>query len=188
MKSVELIIRGRKVVDVGYRPFLLLNALRRGIQKIYAYNFGAEGEEAVIVQVQGEDDVITSYVDFIRSKYPEHAEVEEIVERDFQGQVEDAFKFAQILQFEQIAKAVPVIISLDKKQDIIIEKQDIMIGMQETSISILREVKEDTSAMKDDISVLRKDASDSLYEKFEEMRREIAEIKATLSEIKAKAA
>jgi len=181
MKSVELIIRGRKVVDVGYRPFLLLNALRRGIQKIYAYNFGDEGEEAVIVQVQGKDDVITSYVDFIRSKYPEHAEVEEIVERDFQGHVEDTFKFAQILQFEQIAKAVPIIISLDKKQDI-------MIGKQETTIGILREVKEDTSAMKDDISVLRKDASELLYEKFEEMRREIAEIKVTLSEMKAKAA
>ncbi|MFB3766605.1 MAG: hypothetical protein ACE14P_15355 [Methanotrichaceae archaeon] len=26
MKSVELVIKGRKVIDAGYRPFLLLNA------------------------------------------------------------------------------------------------------------------------------------------------------------------
>lgn len=193
MKSVELIIKGRKVIDVGYRPFLLLKAMEWGIQKIYAFNSRAEGREIVVVRVQGEDDIITSYIDFIKSKYPDHAEVEEIVERDFLGPVEDAYKFVQILQFEQIAKAVPVIISLDKKQDIMIEKQDIMIekqdimiGKQETTIGVLRKVKEDTSAIKDDISTLREDTSESLYEKYEELRREVAEIKATLSEIKAK--
>jgi acylphosphatase len=195
MKSVELIIKGRKVKDVGYRPFLLLQALNSGIQKFFAYNSGVEGNETVTVQMQGEDDIIASYIDFVKSQFPEHAEVEEIVERDFKGQVQDAYKFAQTLQFEQIAKAVPVIISIDKKQDIVIgkqdimiEKQDVMIGKQDKSIGILRDVRDDTCAIKDDISVLRKDTSESISEKYEELRREIAEIKETILELKAKAA
>ncbi len=105
MKRVELIIKGRKVIGVDYRPFLLLNAMRRGIQKIYAFNNKADGKEIVVVQVQGEDDIVTSYIDFVRSEYPPHAQVEEIAEKDFGGPVEDAYKFAQILQFEQIAKS-----------------------------------------------------------------------------------
>lgn len=202
MKSVELFIKGRKVNGVGYRPFLLLKALEWGIQKIHAFNSLAEGKEIVVVRVQGEDEIVTKYIDFIKSKYPDHAEVEEIVEKEFNGPVDDAFKFAQILQFEQIAKAVPVIISIDKKQDIMIEKQDvmiekqdimigkqdIMIGKQETTIGILGSVKEDTNAMRKDISDLRKDTAESLLEKYEELCREIAEIKATLMELKAKAA
>jgi len=195
MKSVELIIKGRKVKDVGYRPFLLLHALNRGIQKFFAINSGVKGSEIVIVQMQGEDDVIASYIDFVRSQFPEHAEVEEIIERDFKGHVEDAYKFVQLLQFEQIAKAVPVIISIDKKQDIMIEKQDIMIEKQDImikkqdiSIGILSDVRDDTCAIKDDISVLRKDTSESISEKYEELRREIAEIKETILELKAKAA
>jgi acylphosphatase len=188
MKSVELIIKGRKVKDVSYRPFLLLHALNRGIQNFFAINSGVNGSEIVIVQMQGEDDVIASYIDFVRSQFPEHAEVEEIIERDFKGHVEDAYKFVQLLQFEQIAKAVPVIISIDKKQDIMIGKQDIMIKKQDISIGILSDVRDDTCAIKDDNSVLRKDTSESISEKYEELRREIADIKETILELKAKAA
>jgi acylphosphatase len=193
MKSIELIIRGRKVVDVGYRPFLLLNAMNRGIQKFYAFNSGTKGKEFVVLHVQGEDDSITSYIDFIRSQYPEQAEVEEIVEKEFLGPVEDIDKFVQLLQFEQISKAIPILLSLDQKQDIMIGKQDIMIGkqdimigkqdimigkqdimigkqdimieQQDKTINILGEVKEDTAAIRDDISVLRLDTLESLHEK-----------------------
>ncbi|VVB67701.1 Uncharacterised protein [uncultured archaeon] len=167
MKSVELVIKGRKVIDIGYRPYLLLNAMYRDIQKIFAFNAREEGKETVIIRLQGEDSSITQYIDFIQSNFPEHAEVEEVIERSFEGHVMDADKFLQLLQFEQINKAVPAIISIDKKQDI-------MIGKQDSTISILKGVKED--------------ASDALYEKYEQLSKEITEIKATLSEIKAKVA
>lgn len=39
----------------------------------------------------------------------------------------EADRFLQLLQFEQINKAIPAIISIDKKKDIMIGKQDIMI-------------------------------------------------------------
>ena len=188
MKSVELVIKGRKVIDIGYRSYLLLNAMYRDIQKIFAFNAREEGKEKVIIRLQGEDGIITQYIDFIQSNFPEHAEVEEVIERSFEGHVMDADKFLQLLQFEQINKAIPAIISIDKKQDIMIGKQDIMIGKQDSTIIILKGVKEDTSAIKNDISALRKDTSDALYGKYEQLSKEITEIKATLSEIKAKVA
>jgi len=181
MKSVELIIKGEKVNNVGYRPFLLLNALTHEIEKLYAFNAVAGGQEAVILRAEGEDEHIASYIEFVKSSYPPHAKVGSIEVKDFKGHVGDAYKYAQILQLEQMYKAIPAIISIDKKQDAMLEKQD-------ATISILEEVREDTSAIKADISGLRKDASESLYEKYEQLCQEIAEIKATLSEIKARAA
>jgi len=47
MKSVELFITGKKVIDVGYKPFLLLNALKQGIQNINAFNTIEEGSHGV---------------------------------------------------------------------------------------------------------------------------------------------
>jgi acylphosphatase len=216
MKSVELAIKGGKVVDVGYRPYLLLNAMYQGIQNIFAFNVREKGEEMVIVRIKGEDEAVTQYADFLKSNFPKHAEVEEIIERRFEGPVMEADKFLQLLQFEQINKAIPAIISIDKKQDIMIEKQDVMIGKQDvmiekqdvmigkqdvmigkqdvmiekqdSALGILDGVREDTSAIRNDISALRKDTSETLYEKYDQLSREITEIKATLSEIKAKVA
>jgi acylphosphatase len=181
MKSAELVIKGSKVIGVGYRPFLLLNAMYLGVEKFFAFNARKDDKETVIIRVQGEDRIIIQYIEFTKTNFPEHASVEEVTERNYEGHVMDTDKFLQLLQFEQISKAVPAIISIDKKQDIMIGKQDLTIG-------ILGNMKEDTSAIKNDISALRKDTSDMLYEKYEQLSREIADIKATLSEMKAKAA
>ncbi len=152
MKSVELAIKGGKVVDVGYRPYLLLNAMYQGIQNIFAFNVGEKGEEMVIVRIKGEDEAVTQYADFLKSNFPKHAEVEEIIERRFEGPVMEADKFLQLLQFEQINKAIPAIISIDKKQDIMIEKQDVMIGKQDVMIE-----KQDVMIGKQDVMIGKQD-------------------------------
>jgi acylphosphatase len=187
MRKFKVIIRGPKVIDVGYRPFLAVNAMKIGIKSLYAYNVSEKGE-MVVVLVGDEEERAREYIDFIHSNFAEHAEVTSVEETAFEGEIMDASEFYKSLQFEQITKAVPYIIEISKDQKKMLEKQDLMIGKQETAIGVLRKVKEDTSAIKEDISVLRKDTSESLYEKYEELCREIAEIKATLSEIKAKVA
>ena len=152
MNSVELAIKGGKVVDVGYRPYLLLNAMYQGIQNIFAFNVREKGEEMVIVRIKGEDEAVTQYADFLKSNFPKHAEVEEIIERRFEGPVMEAGKFLQLLQFEQINKAIPAIISIDKKQDIMIEKQDVMIGKQDVMIE-----KQDVMIGKQDVMIGKQD-------------------------------
>ena len=155
---IELVIKGRKIIDVGYRQFLLLNAMQRSIQKFYAFNVKADSQEMLLVRIQGEDEQIAQYIDFVRSNFPEHAEVGEIVERSFEGQVMNAFRSMQILQFEQMNKAIPAILSIDKKQSMMLEKQDAMLEKQDTTISILKEVKEDTS---ETVSVLKEVKKDT---------------------------
>lgn len=192
-KGREIIISGSKVCGVGYRPFLLLNALSLGIEKIYAFNVLGEGSEKVIVHLQGDESKLCSYADVIKTSTPELAMVDRIEERDYQGEVMDAGVYLKFLQFEKINKAVPAIFSIDKKQsamlekqDLMLEKQDSMLERQDETISILKEVKDDTSSIRNDISGLKKDATDSILEKYFELSREIAEIRALLSDIKAK--
>lgn len=102
MKSAELFIKGNRVINVGYRPFLLLKALEQGIQKIYAFNTRIDGKEMVTIRLQGEENILTQYINFIKSNYPDQAEVEEVIEREFNGPVEDAFKFAQFFNLSRL--------------------------------------------------------------------------------------
>ena len=208
-KCYEFIITGRKVCGVGYRPFLLMNALNIGLENIFAYN---RESKMVVVRVSGEEDVTDRYIDLVRSSFPAHAEVSNIEVREFEGPVMEAVQFLQILQFEQISKGIPAILNIDKKQGQMLEKQDSMLEKQDTTIEILRDIKEDTtfikedttfikeettiikeetSTIKDDTSAPREDLSlvqkeSSLGEKYEQLSREIVEIKATLAEIKTK--
>jgi len=203
MRKIEIEIKGPKVVDVGYRPFLLLNAMNLGISKVFAYNL----EGAVRVRVHGAEEKIDQYLDLIRSVRPQHAEVDGIEVTEFEGEVMRASVFLQFLQFEQINKAIPAILSIDKKQDIMIEKQDIMIekqdimigkqdamvSKQDQTLDVLEGLREDTSFIRKDVSSIKNDIStlarqttlEDLEKKYEMLSRDVAEIKAEISEIKA---
>jgi acylphosphatase len=210
MRKTEIAIKGPKVVDVGYRPFLLLNAMNLGIDKVFAYNV----EETVRVRVQGAEGKIDQFLDLIRSTSPQHTEVDEIEVRDFEGEVMQASAFLQFLQFEQINKAIPAILSIDRKQDTMIGKQDTMIGKQDTMIgkqdtmiekqdamlrkqdqtlAVLEGVREDTSLIRKDVSSIKDDVStlarqttlEDLKKKYEILSRDVAEIKAEIAEIRA---
>jgi len=152
MSAKELIIKGEKVNNVGYRPFLLLNALNLGIENLFAFNAAAGELESVVLRVEGEDEQIANYIEYVKANYPPHAIVSAIEVKDFSGRVGDAFKYAQILQLEQMYKAIPAIISIDKKQDIMIEKQDIMIEKQDIMIG-----KQDIMIGKQDIMIGKQD-------------------------------
>ena len=189
MRKIEITIRGPKAVDVGYRPFLLLNAMNFGIGKVFAYNL----EGAVRVRVQGAEEKIDQYLHLIRSARPQHAEVDGVEVTEFEGEVMRASVFLQFLQFEQINKAIPAILSIDKKQDIMIGKQDAMVSKQDQTLDVLEGVREDTSLIRKDVSSIKNDIStlarqttlEDLEKKYEMLSRDVAEIKAEISEIKA---
>jgi hypothetical protein len=64
-KSIELVITGWKVCDVGYGPFLLLNVMKLGIRNFYPYNISEGREERVVAQLYGDEDKINRCIDFI---------------------------------------------------------------------------------------------------------------------------
>jgi len=176
-KCYEFIITGRKVCGVGYRPFLLMNALNIGLENIFAYN---RESKMVVVRVSGEEDVTDRYIDLVRSSFPAHAEVSNIEVREFEGPVMETIQFLQILQFEQISKGIPAILNIDKKQgqmlekqdsmlekqdsmlekqDSMLEKQDSMLEKQDTTIEILRGIKEDTTFIKEETTIIKEETS-----------------------------
>jgi len=110
MKTVEIEIKGPKVVDVGYRYFLLFNAASSGISKFFAYNVEEVGSETMVARVQGAEEKVDQYVDFVRSNFPPGAKVDGVVVKDFDGEVMDGLVFLQFLQFEKINRAVSALL------------------------------------------------------------------------------
>jgi len=147
MKKVELVIKGRKVVDVGYRPYLLLAALDMGISKFHAYNLRTDDINMVLVQLQGNEERVTKFINFAKSNFPENAQVEIIEEREYEREIMDACLFLQLLQFEQVNKGIPAIISIDSTLahvdktlvDVgkaVAHMDETLIGMNETLIGV----------------------------------------------------
>jgi acylphosphatase len=115
-QKYKLKITGRSVCDVGYRPFLLVNAMNMGIKKLFAYNVKTEGQETVFVHISGDENKINIYIDFVKSNYPEHSDVDNIEVEEFECDITDTIEFLQLLQFKQINKGIPAILNIDKKQ------------------------------------------------------------------------
>jgi hypothetical protein len=60
-------------------------------------------------------DKIDRYIGFIRSDHPKRAAADRIEEASHEGEVMAASEFLQTLQFEQIDKENPSVVSIDKK-------------------------------------------------------------------------
>ena len=164
-------IKGPKVHEVGYRSLLMAGVLGLGIQRFSAQNRKENGEQAVIVLVEGEERQIAEFKDFAENNIPDRAIVSAVTFEDFEGHIMSVSDYSQLNLNEQLNKGIPALLRIDEKQDKMLEKQD-------TTITILKEVKGDTSAIRNDISSLREDTSETLFEKYEGLSREIAEIKA----------
>jgi len=66
MKARKIVIK-RKVHDVGYRPFLLIEAESLFIEYFDARNVVVDGEQHLNVLVGGQAEKITRFVEFARS-------------------------------------------------------------------------------------------------------------------------
>jgi acylphosphatase len=207
MKAKEITIKG-KVHDVGYRFFLLSEAERLFIEKFDARNVLIDGEQHLIVLVEGAEEKISRFVEFAESKYPPEASVESVEVKDYGEEVRSIDSFRQSFMVFQLTKIAQVGVGM-------LGKQDSMLGKQDKTIEILESVKGDTSKMlgKQDAIVEKQDETikvikeeskkarevvrdegekirEALKEKIEEdaewVKEEIIGIKATLGRVKEK--
>lgn len=76
-----LIVEGELIHHVGYRPFLLVEALKRKkITNFEAHNFKKDDHQRVIINMVGEEQKILEFVDFIKNNFPDYASNCKIVE------------------------------------------------------------------------------------------------------------
>ncbi|MDW7726725.1 MAG: hypothetical protein SCH70_06350 [Candidatus Methanoperedens sp.] len=111
---------------------------------------------------------------FAGSNYPENANVSDMAFEDYQGYVMNIVDYMHLIQVEQLSKGIPAILSIDKKQDKMLEKQDETIAeIKQVSIKIDQGKEEIVSEIKS----LRDDFRSRFDSRLERIEIDLAEIK-----------
>ncbi|NQE53622.1 hypothetical protein C5S29_08510 [ANME-1 cluster archaeon GoMg3.2] len=143
MKAKEIAIKG-KVHDVGYRLFLLSEAESVFIEKFDARNVLVEGEQHLIVRVEGVEERIKRFIAFAESNYAPGASVESVEVKDYGEEVRSIDSFRQSLMVFQLSKMAQAGVGMLRKQDTMLGKMDAMLEKQDETTSVIKEGSEKT--------------------------------------------
>jgi acylphosphatase len=149
--KLKIKITGPKVHDVGYRVFLLKNAMNLALPGLSTYNWEENGQQEVIALVEGDEARIAPFLQVIERNKPELAEVSKVTSEPYDGDVGRTIEVAMLCSFVQLDKAIPLL--LDMRDD-------------------LKEMKGDMKEMKGDMKAMRK-TTDATLEEIKGMREDI---------------
>ena len=165
--KMQASITGNPVHGVGYRTFLLDKALDSGLQRFDARNEIRDEKQWVIVRVEGEESLIDVFRSCICDEHPPDAIISDITFQEYSGYVISINDFMHKILVEQMTKGIPAILSIDKKQDQMLDKQDQVIQkIDHMETSITGEIKD-----------LRIDLRSYLDRKFSAVEQDIQQIK-----------
>ncbi len=177
-------ITGNPVHGVGYRAFLLDKALDSGLQRFDARNEMHDDKQWVIVRAEGEPDIIDVFRSCICDAHPPDAIVSAVSFQEYSGYVISINDFMHKIMVEQLTKGIPAIISIDKKQDRMLEKQDQMLGKQDQMLGkqdqMLEKMDHMETSIKGEITDLRTDLRSYLDRKLSVIEQDIQQIKAKI--------
>jgi len=142
--KLKIKITGPKVHDVGYRYFLMSNAIDMGLKGFHARNRTGEKGPEVTALVEGDEETIADFRKLIETQKPEHSQVSSIAFEDYKGDIMKTESYAQICSAIQLNKAIPLL--LDIRNDMKEMKGD-MKAMRNTTDATLDEIK----GMREDI-------------------------------------
>jgi acylphosphatase len=169
-----------KVHDIGYRYWLMENALAFGIEKFRAVNVEDE-KQKVLVYVEGRDEAIEEFCNFVGSNYPSDAIVEDVRIEDYKGYVPKIEAFALVFNIGQSRKFIDYGRDVLKKQDAMLEKQDAMLEKQDAMLEkqdeTIKAIREESEKTREEIRALRNDIRAYLDERFKKLEIEIEKIK-----------
>jgi len=204
----KIIIKGQRVHDVGYRPYLLGIAESMEIERFFAKNILMDEKQVVHAMVDSSEEKIKAFIDIVSSEYPEKSVVESIEMEDFIGNVmkiESYYRYLTAMQLSKIAtyggkmlEKQDLNIEITKngfndmltKQDESLKLQNSMLDKQDESLKILNNINNDTSEIKSTIKTMEMDIRDARFSlshlietKFKEHDADIAQIKTTLTKV-----
>ena len=149
--KLKIKITGPKVHNVGYRVFLLKNAMNLALPGLSTYNWEENGQQEVIALVEGDEVRIAPFLQVIERNKPELAEVSKVTSEPYDGDVGRTIEVAMLCSFVQLDKAIPLL--LDMRDD-------------------LKEMKGDMKEMKGDMKAVRK-TTETTLEEIKGMREDI---------------
>jgi len=170
--KLKIKITGPKVHEVGYRYFLMSNAIDIGLKGFHARNRTGEKEPEVIALVEGDEETIADFKKLVETQKPEHSHVSSIAFEDYKGDIMKTESYAQICSAIQLNKAIPLL--LDMRNDMKEMKGDMkeMKGDMKEMKGDMKEMKGDMKEMKGDMKAVRK-TTEATLEEIKGMREDI---------------
>jgi acylphosphatase len=152
MESMKLKIKitGPKVHDVGYRYFLMSNAIDLGLKGFHARNRANGTEQEVIALVEGNKEAITDFKELVEARKPEHAEVSKVAFEDYEDDVMKTGEYAQVCSALQLNKAIPVLLEIrDNTKSTLEEIKGLREDIHPGYATHFRQVQADVRAIKE---------------------------------------
>ena len=148
--KLKIKITGPKVHDMGYRYFLMSNAIDMGLKGFHARNRTGEKGPEVTALVEGDEETIADFKRLIETQKPEHSQVSSIAFEDYVGDVMKTESYAQICSAIQLNKAIPVLLEIrDNTKNTLEEIKGMREDIQPGYGMTLRQVQSDIKAIKE---------------------------------------
>ena len=140
--KLKVKIIGPKVHDVGYRYFLMSNAIDLGLKGFHARNRTGEKGPEVTALVEGNEETIADFKKLVETQKPDHSQVSSIVFEDYEGDIMRTSEYAFVCTNIQLNKAIPLLL-------------DMRDNLKEMT-GDLKELKGDIKELKGDMKAVRK--------------------------------
>jgi len=139
--KLKVKITGPKVHDAGYRYFLMSMAMSNRIRMFEAHNLESDGNQEVLVFVDGEEKAVDAFRSLVKTKRPARSDVSNITFEDFEGEIMRIGEYAQFCTTVQLNKAIPVLLEIRDNTAITPQILDEIKAMRKTTDATLEEIK-----------------------------------------------
>jgi acylphosphatase/gas vesicle protein len=154
--KLKVKITGPKVHDVGYRYFLMSNAIDTGLKGFHARNRMGEKEPEVTALVEGDEETIADFKKLVETQKPDHSQVSSIVFEDYEGDIMRTSEYAYVCTTIQLNKAIPLLLDMrDNLKEMTGDLKELKGDLKELK-GDLKELKGDMKELKGDLKAVRK--------------------------------
>ncbi len=140
-----------------------------GVNNFNAFNTSLDGTQVVIATIEGDDEIIEEFKDFINTYHPEKAIVEKVLLEEYKNNVPPIERVMQSFQMEQWGKGIPILLQISETLD--------------KNTSILKEFKNETNDNFNDMKEIMSKHDVDASERILSIKREITDIKERLSNV-----
>ncbi|MCS7121042.1 MAG: acylphosphatase [Archaeoglobaceae archaeon] len=188
--ALKITIKG-KVHGVGYRVKLINIALEYGIERFAVFNTFSNNKESVLVLIDAPKEVLEVFKERIKVEKPEKAIVEAIEVEEYHYVVPPIERCMQAFQMEHWGKAIPIMLNMVEKQDLMIQKleetrEDLGRKIDLTREELGKKIEMTREELGRKIDLTREELGKKIEMTREELGRKIEPISEKLEEMNTK--
>jgi hypothetical protein len=164
-------------------------AMRFSIKNYNAYNINVDEKQAIVVEVNGDENRISQFVDYARNYKPLKAQVSDIKVAPMEGYIMRIGEYAMFCTATQLNKAIPLL--LDIRDAVIAVGQNVnAVGQDVKAVGLdVKEMSLELKSIRKDIGSLKEGQSEiisSLRDMHEDNNEKMAGVASNIQSIKTK--